>query len=353
LYSKFYESTLAEKRERMHYVLMPSLDIRRNLATEQYLLNQYSLEEPLILFYIQKPCVIVGRNQNVRAEVDLSYAKEHGITITRRLSGGGAVYDDLGNLSFSFVVNADHEAFGDFKLFTKPIIEALHAMGAVDAQVSGRNDLMIDGKKFSGNAMYIKNKKMYSHGTLMLDVNLEEVSRVLTVSEKKLAGKGTKSVRGRVTNLKPYLKEEYQTITTEEFRNQLLLHLFDAASMDEIASKEYQLTAADEEAIDQLVAEIYGNEDWVFGEEPRFTIKREAKFTGGLLEANISVEKGRISSIMIFGDYFGQKETKEIAALLVGCRYERSALEKALKGISIEDYFNHVSKAEFIQLLVD
>lgn len=143
----------------MYYVIMPSQDIRRNLATEQYLLNQRTFDEPLVLFYIQKPCVIVGRNQNVRAEVDLKYAKEHQVIITRRLSGGGAVYDDLGNLSFSFVVNADHASFGNFKLFTQPIIEALHEMGATGAEVSGRNDLMIDGKKFSGNAMYTKNKK--------------------------------------------------------------------------------------------------------------------------------------------------------------------------------------------------
>ncbi|WP_430598016.1 lipoate--protein ligase [Enterococcus sp. AZ177] len=337
----------------MYYVMMPSHDIRRNLATEQYLLNQSTFDEPLVLFYIQKPCVIVGRNQNVRAEVDLAYAKEHQITITRRLSGGGAVYDDLGNLSFSFVVNADHESFGNFKVVTQPIIEALHEMGATGAEVSGRNDLLIDGKKFSGNAMYTKNKKMYSHGTLMLDVDLDEVSRVLTVSEKKLASKGTKSVRSRVTNLKPYLAKEYQGISTEAFRDRLLLHLFNAKTMESIKSQEYQLTQEDEQAIDQLVLDIYGNDDWVFGEEPKYTIKREEKFTGGLMEANISVEKGRISAIAIYGDYFSQKDTKEIADLLIGCRYDREALEHVLAEITVDDYFSNISKAEFIQLLVD
>lgn len=337
----------------MYYVMMASHDIRRNLATEQYLLNQQTFDEPLVLFYIQKPCVIVGRNQNVRAEVDLTYAKEHQITITRRLSGGGAVYDDLGNLSFSFVVNADHESFGNFKVFTQPIIEALHEMGATGAKISGRNDLLIDGKKFSGNAMYTKNKKMYSHGTLMLDVDLDEVSRVLTVSEKKLASKGTKSVRSRVTNLKPYLAEEYQGISTEAFRDRLLLHLFKAKTMEAIKTQEYQLTQEDEQAIDQLVLDIYGNDDWVFGEEPKYTIKREEKFKGGLIEVNISVEKGRISAIVIYGDYFSQKDTKDIADLLLGCRYDREALELVLAETIVSDYFNNVSKAEFIQLLVD
>ncbi|MEI5989898.1 lipoate--protein ligase [Enterococcus crotali] len=337
----------------MYYVMMPSLDIRRNLATEQYLLNERTFDEPLVLFYIQKPCVIIGRNQNVRAEVDLKYAKEHQVTITRRLSGGGAVYDDLGNVSFSFVVNADHAAFGNFKRFTQPIIDALHEMGATDAKVSGRNDLMIDGKKFSGNAMYTKNKKMYSHGTLMLDVDLEEVSRVLTVSEKKLASKGTKSVRSRVTNLKPYLAKEYQNITTEEFRDRLLLHLFNAETMESIKAQEYVLTQADEQAIDQLVTDIYANDAWVFGEEPKYTIKKEEKFKGGLIEANISVEKDRITAITIYGDYFSQKDTQEIADLLIGCKYEQEAIKQVLAPITINDYFANVSKDEFVQLLVD
>ncbi|WP_207695837.1 lipoate-protein ligase [Enterococcus sp. DIV0212c] len=337
----------------MYYVIMPSRDIRRNLATEQYLLNQRTFDEPVVLFYIQNPCVIVGRNQNVRAEVDLNYAKEHQVTITRRLSGGGAVYDDLGNLSFSFVVNADHESFGNFKLFTQPIIDALHEMGATGAEISGRNDLLIDGKKFSGNAMYTKNKKMYSHGTLMLDVDLDEVSRVLTVSEKKLASKGTKSVRSRVTNLRPYLSKEYQGISTEAFRDRLLLHLFKAESLEAIKTQEYRLTQADEQAIDQLVTDIYGNDTWIFGEEPKFTIKREEKFKGGLIEANITVEKGLIETITIYGDYFSQKDTNEIERLLIGCRYEQESIEQALDQVVVEEYFNNVSKREFVQLLVD
>lgn len=337
----------------MYYVIMPSLDIRRNLATEQYLLNQQTFDEPVVLFYIQKPCVIVGRNQNVRAEVDLAYARKHQITVTRRLSGGGAVYDDLGNLSFSFVVNANHESFGNFKLFTQPIIDALHEMGATGAEISGRNDLLIDGKKFSGNAMYTKNKKMYSHGTLMLDVDLAEVSQVLTVSEKKLTSKGAKSVRSRVTNLKPYLSKEYQDITTEAFRDRLLLQLFNAKTLEEIKPFEYQLTEMDEQAIDQLVEEIYGNDTWIFGEEPKFTIKREEKFKGGLIEANISVEKGRIEAITIYGDYFNQKDTQEIERLLIGVNYERDVIEHVLATVEIGDYFNNVSKAEFVQLLVD
>ena len=280
----------------MRYVIMQSRDIRENLATEDYLLNTLSFEEPLVLFYIQEPCVILGRNQNAYEEIDLAYAREKGIVITRRLSGGGAVYDDLGNVSFSFVVQEGHQAFGDFKAFTKPIIEALHKMGATGAEISGRNDLLIDGKKFSGNAMYTKKGKMYTHGTLMYDVDLAEVQRVLTVSKKKIESKGTKSVRGRVTNLRPYLDEKYQKLTIEEFRNRLLMELFDVESLTEIAE---------------------------------------------------------IIELTIYGDYFAKKETAEIVAALLGVDYQYSSIWQALAAFNFEDYFVNITKEEFVHLLVD
>lgn len=187
----------------------------------------------------------------------------------------------------------------------------------------------------------------------MLDVDLDEVSRVLTVSEKKLASKGTKSVRSRVTNLKPYLAKEYQDITTEAFRDKLLLHLFSADTMEAIQTHEYKLTQADEQAIDQLVADIYANDAWIFGEEPKYTIKREEKFKGGLIEANISVEKDRITAITIYGDYFSQKDTQEVADLLIGCKYAPEAIKQVLAPIRIDDYFANVTKEEFVQLMVD
>lgn len=337
----------------MRYVIMPSQDIRQNLATEDYLLNTLSFDEPLVLFYIQKPCVILGRNQNAYEEIDLAYAREKKITITRRLSGGGAVYDDLGNLSFSFVVKEGQEAFGDFKAFTKPIITALHKMGATEAEISGRNDLLIAGKKFSGNAMYTKNKKMYAHGTLMFDVDLAEVQRVLTVSKIKIESKGTKSVRGRVTNLRPYLAAEYQELSTEGFRDQLLLQLFEAQDLTEIAQQEYVLTPKDAKEIDALVAKVYGNDDWIFGEAPKFILKKEAKFTGGIIDARISVEKGKMTQVTIFGDYFAQKDTADIQQLLLGVPYHYAAVEKALADVNFNEYFAGISKAEFIHLLVE
>ncbi|MBP1046515.1 lipoate--protein ligase [Enterococcus sp. BWM-S5] len=337
----------------MYYVLLESRDIRENLAAEQYILNQLSFDEPLVLFYIQKPCVIIGRNQNAYAEINMTYAKEKHITITRRQSGGGAVYDDLGNVSFSFVMEAANRSFGDFRTLTQPILTALHRMGAVGAEMNGRNDLYLDGQKFSGNAMYKKGKKMYMHGTLMFDVDLEEMSKVLNVSKIKIESKGTKSVRSHVTNLKPYLSRKYQDISIEDFRDQLLLQLFEASDLEEIRGKRYELTTADYREIAKLVKEIYGNKEWIYGEAPEFTIHRERKFGGGLVEVGLSIEKGRIHQIKIYGDYFSQKDTKEIEALLTGCVYDQPAIKEALAAINFDEYFTNISREEFICLLTD
>lgn len=221
------------------------------------------------------------------------------------------------------------------------------------AEISGRNDLLIDGKKFSGNAMYTKKGKMYTHGTLMYDVDLAEVQRVLTVSKKKIESKGTKSVRGRVTNLRPYLDEKYQKLTIEEFRNRLLMELFDVESLTEIAEKEYVLTKTDQQEIRKLVAEVYGNEAWIFGEAPKFTIKKEEKFKGGIVDARLTVEKGKIIELTIYGDYFAKKETAEIVAALLGVDYQYSSIWQALAAFNFEDYFVNITKEEFVHLLVD
>ncbi|XUC55375.1 lipoate-protein ligase A [Enterococcus sp. DIV0340] len=194
---------------------------------------------------------------------------------------------------------------------------------------------------------------MYTHGTLMYDVDLAEVQRVLTVSKKKIESKGTKSVRGRVTNLRPYLDEKYQQLTIEEFRNRLLMELFDVESLTEIAEKEYVLTKADQQEIRKLVAEVYGNEAWIFGEAPKFTIKKEEKFKGGIVDARLTVEKGKIIELTIYGDYFAKKETAEIVAALLGVDYQYSSIWQALAAFNFEDYFVNITKEEFVHLLVD
>lgn len=335
----------------MYYVAMKDHEIGRNLATEQYLMNNVDFDEPLVLFYYEEPCIIVGRNQNTLEEINADYVRDHHIQVTRRLSGGGAVYQDLGNLCFSFVVDSDSQEFGDFKTFTKPIIDALHDMGATTATVSGRNDLLVDGKKFSGNAMYSRNGKTFSHGTLMLNVDLDVVPQALTVPTDKIASKGIKSVRSRVTNLRPYLAPEYQEITVPEFQDALLKELFHVDSLDQIADKEYHVTPEQQKAIDKIYEDYYANWDWVYGKSPEFSVKRRKHFDMGTIDARLSVHDGRIQNIKFYGDFFGSGDVHDVEEALTGVRYDHDVIAEKLATLDLNQYFTGISRTDIIDLI--
>ncbi len=332
---------------------MKSHDIRHNLATEQYLMNNKKFDEPLVLFYYEGPCIIVGRNQNTLEEINQKYVEEHNITVTRRLSGGGAVYQDLGNLCFSFVVDSDSEEFGDFKSFVQPVVDALHAMGATTAEVSGRNDILVDGKKFSGNAMYSHSGKTFSHGTLMLDVDQDVIAHALNVPEDKMKSKGIKSVRSRVTNLKPYLAPEYQNLTVPEFRDTLLKELFQVKDLKAIADKEVTINDDEKVAIDKIYNDYYNNWDWVYGNSPEFTVKKRQHFTAGTIDARLLVEGGKIKNLKFYGDFFGPADATELADKLTGVRYDREHVGAILDSVDTQQYFNGIPTAEVLDLLVD
>ncbi|AQW21294.1 lipoate--protein ligase [Lentilactobacillus curieae] len=335
----------------MYFHIMKSDDIRLNLATETYLMNEKKFDEPLLLFYIEGPCIIVGRNQNTLEEINKQYVDDNGIVVTRRTSGGGAVYQDLGNLCFSFVVDSDSEEFGDFKSFVQPVVDALHRMGATTAEVSGRNDILVDGKKFSGNAMYTKNGKTFSHGTLMLDVDLTVLPKALTVPEDKIKSKGIKSVSSRVTNLRPYLSSEYQDMTTPQFRDELLKELFHVDNLDEIKDREYKLTPEDEAGIDKINSEIFDNWDWVYGNSPEFTVKKRQHFTSGTIDARFIVDDGKVTTAKFYGDFFGPKDASELASKLEGVRFEREEVAKVLDAVDVNQYFTGITKDDLLGLL--
>lgn len=336
----------------MRYVVMPSHNIGMNLATEQYLMNDKDFgREPLVLFYWEEPCIIVGRNQNTLEEINSDYVREHHIRVTRRLSGGGAVYQDMGNLCFSFVVPADSEEFGDFKSFTAPIVKVLHEMGATTAEVSGRNDILVDGKKFSGNAMYTKNGKTFSHGTLMLNVDLSVVAKALHVAKDKIASKGIKSVRSRVTNLRPYLDKKYANLEVPEFVEDLIKGLYDVDSVDQVKDKEYKITEDDQKEIDKIYEKFYNNWDWVYGKSPAFTVKRRKHFDMGTIDARLDVTEGKINNIKFYGDFFGPEDITPLAEALKGVKYDYDSILKVLEDKGTEQYISGIPTEQIAKLL--
>ncbi len=243
------------------------LDPSVNIALETYLLKEKNLDEPILLFYINEPSIIIGRNQNTIEEINQTYVEENNIHIVRRMSGGGAVYHDLGNFSFCFITEDDGNSFRDFAKFTEPVIEFLHKAGVKDAALKGRNDLTIGEQKFSGNAMYATNGRMTAHGTILFDSDLDAVSSALKPRKDKIESKGIKSVRSRVTNIKPFVDEAYKNMTTEEFRDALLLHIFEVDNREDV--KEYHLTEEDWKRVYEIRDEYFGNWNWNYGKSPK------------------------------------------------------------------------------------
>lgn len=337
--------------EEMQYLAMQTHDIRTNLATEEYLMNSGVMTPPFMLFYIEKPCIIVGRNQNTVEEINEDYCKQHGITITRRLSGGGAMYQDLGNLCFSFIVPADRQRFGDFKTLVQPIVDALHEMGATGAEVTGRNDIVIDGKKFSGNAMYTRNGKTFCHGTLMFDVDTDAVAGALKVPKDKIESKGIKSVRSRVTNLKPYLKPEFQKLDTAGFRDELIKRIYHVDDLSQAQINEYQLTAKDQQAIHQIETDRYRDWNWVFGQSPVFTVKKRKHFDAGTIDARFEVQDGKIQMAKIYGDFFGVEDVHQLEKALIGKPYDVDSITKVLQSFDLNKFFNGIPANDVIELI--
>ena len=222
-----------------------------NLAMEEYVLTSLPKDDSYFLFYINQPSIIVGKNQNTIEEVNQSYVEEHNIKVVRRISGGGAVYHDLGNLNFSFVTKDDEDSFHNFAKFTQPIVDALNEMG-VKAELSGRNDIQVGERKISGNAMVKQRDRMFSHGTLMLDSEIEEVVNALRVSEAKIKSKGIKSIRSRVANIQEFLEEP---MDIETFKQRILTSIFKQQGSEEV--EEYHLTQEDWDKINELSQNKY------------------------------------------------------------------------------------------------
>ncbi|MEK3855577.1 lipoate--protein ligase [Cytobacillus sp. FSL H8-0458] len=318
-------------------------DPRINLAIEEYALKNLDIEETYLLFYINEPSIIIGKNQNTVEEINTDYVENNGIHVVRRLSGGGAVYHDLGNLNFSFITKDDGDSFHNFQKFTEPVTEALQKLG-VKAELSGRNDLMAEGRKISGNAQFSTKGRMFSHGTLLFDSEIESVVSALKVKKDKIESKGIKSIRSRVANISEFLDEK---ITIEEFRTLLLKNIF--GNLDEIP--EYKLTDEDWEKIHQLSRERYQNWDWNYGRSPKFDLQHSHRFPVGQIDIRLNVTKGKVEECKIYGDFFGVGDVSEIENKLTGIRYEKSEIEKALEGVEIKHYFGNVTKEEFINLV--
>ncbi|MEN1970235.1 lipoate--protein ligase [Lentibacillus sp. N15] len=316
-----------------------------NLALEEYVLQNFGEKDTYLLFYINRPSIIIGRNQNTIEEINTKYVDDNDIKVVRRLSGGGAVYHDEGNLNFSFITKDDGDSFQNFAKFTQPVVEALNKIG-VPAELKGRNDLTADGRKISGNAMFSTKGRMFSHGTLMLDSEIENVVSALNVKQEKIESKGIKSIRSRVANISEFLDKE---ITMKEFKQLILRYIFDVEDVNEVPR--YELTDEDWDNVHQISKERYQQWEWNYGKSPSFNVQASHKFDAGLVDVRLDVKKGTIDNCKIYGDFFGVGDVAELEQQLIGVRHERKAIENALADVDVPLYLGKIPKEGFIDLL--
>lgn len=320
-------------------------DPRINLALEEYVVRNFEPDQDYLLFYINQPSIIIGKHQNTVEEINAQYVQDNGVIVVRRISGGGAVYHDFGNLNFSFLTRYDIKKVNNFIQFVQPIVDALKLLG-VPAEMTGRNDIVAEGRKISGNAQFSTTKKMFSHGTLLFDANIESVVNALNVSGDKITSKGIQSVRSRVANIKEFIN---QPLDIQGFKQKLLASIF--AGKAEVPT--YRLSAQEWEAVHKLSQEKYQTWEWNYGRSPEFNIQKKHRFEFGQIDARIDVKDGNITQIKFFGDFLSHGEPADIETKLKGIRYKQSDLTQALQGTDLAHYFGNIQPEDFAKFLCD
>lgn len=327
----------------MKYIDVQSTDPSFNLALEQYVFDELSEEDDFFLLWQNDNAIIIGKNQNTYMEINTEYVKQQGIKVVRRLSGGGAVYHDMGNLNFTFIVKEDRKQF-DFSKFAKPVVEALHKLG-VNAEINGRNDMTIDGKKFSGNAQYFKNGKIMHHGTLMYDSNIEVISNALQVSAGKIESKGVKSVKSRVTNIRPYMKEN---VPITEFKRLLVASMFAENDL-----QNYCLSDEDMKRIAEISEKRYATWEWNYGKSPKYELFRQKRVEGcGQIEICMDVENGRITRFDIYGDYFSYQDKEGLCNAITGSLLDENNITERLKNMGVSQYIHNLTCHQLTRLIL-
>ena len=318
----------------MKFIRLKTNDPYYNLAVEEYLLK--NSDEDIFMLWQNEPCVVIGKNQNAYAEVDLEYAKEQGIKIVRRITGGGAVYHDLGNVNYTFITSSEKARSLDYEYFTRPIIDALAHFG-VDCKLSGRNDLECDGKKISGNAQHTENGRILHHGTLLFDADVDTMSKVLRANKEKLEFNAVKSHSSRVTNIKKLLS------------NDISLNSF-IDSIEKFVTEHY---SAEKWVVDvnetiNALKERNLNDEWIYSNKRYLTnyrVRRHKKYSFGIVDIELMLSKNIIEDIVISGDFFGVEPIEK--------------LERELKGQNINSvnvtnvcfYIDKMTDDEFLELI--
>ena len=305
-------------------------------ALEEYAMQTLLKEHESFFFTWEIEGVVVGKNQLIENEVNLAYCREQNIDIYRRPTGGGCVYADERNTMFSMVTSKKNTSFS-FKTYLTKIIDAMEALG-VHIEFSGRNDLLYDGKKISGNAFLQNKYGMLMHGTFLYDCDLETMVRAISPSDEKLISKGIESVRSRVTNMKPFLNGRSQKELIKHFENY-------------ITTDVYELTEDDIEKI-QALSLKFQDKSYIYRKQPAHTKVLKQRIPGGLFELVLNIQQGKIQKLQIQGDFFDINPLDTFEVKFDGIDYTSEAIENILKDINIKDYVLDADNESFKALLI-
>ena len=324
----------------MKYILLPKPDTIHQLpfyfAVEEYVARYYT-DDDYFMGWRVNPTVMLGRNQLIDNEVNTDYCKEHKIDIFRRKSGGGCIYADKGCIQFSYIsraVNAN-EAFAAYMQRMADLLKGLK----IDAQLSGRNDILIDGTKVSGCAFYQLSNRSVLHNSLLFDTQLDHLSNALTPAKEKLQSKGVASVRQRVTNVATYTQLD-------------ILAFMDYVRQEMCGTEVLELTEEDMKEVAEIEKEL-ASDDFVYGKNPKYSLVRKHRFEGvGTLEAHIELKNNIIGSINMVGDYFLLGDIDhDFLSLLKGCEFTREAVEERLEDIDLSTIIRGLKLRQFLRLL--
>lgn len=315
-------------------------DPRYNLAFEEYVLEHRKTGNYLILWQNDNT-IVIGQNQNAEAEINRTFVEEHHIQVVRRMTGGGAVYHDLGNLNYSFITDAGDAEKLTMETFTRPIVEALKGLG-LQAEASGRNDILVEGRKVSGTAQRLCGGRILHHGTLLFDSKPEMVAGALNVDPAKFQSKSAKSVRSRIGNIRSFLKEDMD------------LPAFWTYLKNTLAGSGFEEgTLTDEElaAVEELKRTKYDTWEWNFGRSPKYDLMNKRRFEGGSLEIGVHVEQGRITKIGFYGDFLAVSSLDPLTKALEGCTFRREDVASVLDRYPLREYFGGITREEVLDTL--
>lgn len=323
--------------QKFKFITHDNHDAYFNLASEEYLLKH--TDGYYFYLWINDPAVIVGTNQNAIEEVNLSFTNSNGIKVVRRLTGGGTVYHDGGNLCYTVIAPFDPQK-DNYKAFTSPVINYLNTLG-VKAEFSGRNDITVDGRKISGNAQTVYKDRIMHHGTLLFDTDMSVLGKALNPSKLKIESKGIKSVRARVVNISELM---HNKTTIDEFKAGLK-----AVFLKEC--EEYEFTSGDLDKINKLVEEKYSRYEWNIGSSPKGKNSFTKKFPFGILTVNFDTDGGVVKNFKFTGDFFCKKDIVELEEKLDGVRFTKIDLSRALSNAG--DYIVGADGEQIVSEILD